>query len=138
MRETINRDLRSIENEKSENLAIDENRKLQIQTETKSRSANRGRNGIRSLPHTVCRRGPNLGLHLSAVRGKEPRASMEGMSIRKTTLIKKLTTLIERWPIEAREQLLEAAWRIDGKLIADAFERGMGGDQSDRKPESRA
>ena len=60
------------------------------------------------------------------------------MSIRKTTLIKKLTALIEHWPIEAREQLLEAAWRIDGRLVAAAIDRGMGGHKLDAKPKSPA
>jgi hypothetical protein len=60
------------------------------------------------------------------------------MSIRKTTLIKKLTVLIENWPIEAREQLLEAAYRIDGGLVAAAIERGMRGDNPDAKPKSPA
>jgi hypothetical protein len=41
--------------------------------------------------------------------------------------IKKLTALIEYWPVEARDQLLEAAWSIDGKLIAAAIDRGIGG-----------
>lgn len=77
-------------------------------------------------------------LHLSAVRENRPRDLMGGMSMRKTTLIKKLTALIEYWPVEAREQLLEAAWSIDGKQIAAAIDRGMGGGQSDPTPSSPA
>jgi len=77
-------------------------------------------------------------LYLSAVRGNRFRDSIEGMSIRKTTLIKKLTVLIENWPIEAREKLLEAAYRIDSGLIAAAIDRGMGGHKLDAKPESPA
>jgi hypothetical protein len=58
-------------------------------------------------------------LHLAAIRENRSRDLIESM--RRQTLIKKLTALKEFWPEEAREKLLNAAWRIDGEVMSGAI-----------------
>jgi len=43
--------------------------------------------------------------------------------MRRQTLIKRLAALMEFWPEEAREKLLDAAWRIDGQVFSGAIEK---------------